>query len=83
MKTKCLECGKTHAIFESCPEAEPVNMRDTDEAKASRGGAPLPFPGHNRKARRKFAKKHKLFKDHDGEAWRIANKHMKDRREIH
>lgn len=31
----------------------------------------------NRKQRRNFAKKYKLFQDPTGEAWRIGNKHMK------
>ncbi len=31
----------------------------------------------NRKQRRNFAKKYKLFQDPSREAWRIGNKHMK------
>lgn len=31
----------------------------------------------NRKQRRRFAKANKLFKDRSGDAWRIANRHMK------
>lgn len=80
--SKCLTCGNVHAIFEACPETEAINMQDSDQAKAERGGAPLPFPGHNRRARRKMAKRHHLFKDREGVAWRTANQHMKDRREL-
>lgn len=57
-----------------------MEMQDDDAKRQGRGNG-VPFPGHNRKARRRMAKKAKLFKDHSGEAWRVANDHMKERKD--
>ncbi len=73
--SRCFTCRQNHPLDQPCP----TMLRDTVEAKEQRGG--IPFPGHNRKARRKMAKQFKLFKDPTGEAWRRANNHMKDRRD--
>lgn len=50
-----------------------AQMVDNDERRAERRAVPFT----NRKMRRKQAKKYKLFKDRSGQAWRIANEHMK------
>ena len=74
---RCLSCGQKHLLDQPCPQ----QMRDTTQMQEARGG--MPFPGHNRKARRRIAKDYKLFQDPTGEAWKRANKHMKLRRDQH
>ena len=57
-----------------------TNLQDDGDKQESRGG--VPFTAHNRAERRRIAKGYKLFKDHSGDAWRIANKHMVQGRDI-
>lgn len=50
-------------------------MVDDDQQRGDR--KTLKEMGLNRNQRRNIAKRSKLFKDRSGEAWRMANKHMK------
>lgn len=73
-------CGDTGPDGRQCaqgPTFEAMNMEDSPEREQERGGDVVNFSGLNRKQRRRMAKGYKLFKDRSGQAWRIANRHMK------
>lgn len=61
------------------PESNDNTMEDTDERRDER--KTVPELELNRKQRRRFAKRHGLFQDKSGEAWRIGNKHMKGQKQ--
>lgn len=50
-------------------------MVDTEDQREER--KTVSQMGLNRKQRRRMAKANRLFKDRSGDAWRIANRHMK------
>lgn len=56
------------------PKVDPTDMQDTEVRQEERRSL---VGSLSRKQRRRLAKKNGLFADHSGEAWRIANRHMK------
>lgn len=53
-------------------------MKDSSLKREARKRVPLP-PGHNRKDRRRLAKKYGLFKGPGRLNWQRGNAHMKER----
>lgn len=56
------------------PDTNDNTLEDTEERQEERKSL---VGNLSRKQRRRLAKKNGLFADHSGEAWRIANRHMK------